>query len=95
MQHISPIPPPLIENCQILPMSTTTISDISKPNDSQYTSLLLKKKLAIFENASKNPTTDVSISNDTMNNPVSVSCFVFLFNGKKRSQQRLNQNIFS
>ncbi|CAF4314847.1 unnamed protein product [Rotaria socialis] len=72
MQHTSSTPPPLIENCQILPMSTTTISEISKSNDNHYTSLLLKKKLAIFDSASKNTTTEVSIANDTIVNPVSL-----------------------
>lgn len=74
--HTSSTPPQLIENCQILPMSTTTISDISKSNDTQYTSLLLKKKLAMFESATKNTTNEVSISNDTMMNPVSVSLII-------------------
>ncbi|CAF2056033.1 unnamed protein product [Rotaria magnacalcarata] len=72
MQHTSSTPPPLIENCQILPMSTTTISEISKSNDNHYTSLLLKKKLAISDNASKTTTTEVSIANDTIINPVSL-----------------------
>ncbi|CAF1171727.1 unnamed protein product [Rotaria sordida] len=72
MQHTSPTPPSLIENCQILPMSTTTISDVSKSNDTQYSSLLLKKKLAMFDNASKNTTTEVNISNDTIITPVSL-----------------------
>ncbi|CAF1054484.1 unnamed protein product [Rotaria sp. Silwood1] len=72
MQHTSPTPPSLIENCQILPMSTTTISDISKSNDTHYSSLLLKKKLAMFDNASKTTTTEVNISNDTLITPVSL-----------------------
>jgi hypothetical protein len=71
MQHPSS---PLIENFQILPMSTTTITDLSTSNDTQYSSVLLKKKLAMFENSSKNPTTEVSISTDTITNPVSVRC---------------------
>jgi hypothetical protein len=75
MQHTSPTPPPLIENFQILPMSTTTISDVPTSNDTQYSSLLLKKKLAMLDNSSKNTTTEVSISNDTITNPVSVSRF--------------------
>jgi hypothetical protein len=76
MQHSSPTPPPLIENFQILPMSTTTISDVSTSNDNtQYSSLLLKKKLAMLDNSSKNSPTEVSISNDTITTPVSVSCF--------------------
>jgi hypothetical protein len=75
MQHTSPTPPPLIENFQILPMSTTTISDVQTSNDTQYSSLLLKKKLAMLDNSSKNTTTEVSISNDTITNPVSVSRF--------------------
>jgi len=74
MQHSSPTPPPLIENFQILPMSTTTISDVSTSNDTQYSSLLLKKKLAMLDNSTKNSPTDVSISNDTITTPVSVSC---------------------
>ena len=75
MQHTSSTSPPFIENCQILPMSTTNLADVSTSNDSQYASLLFKKKLAMLEN----PSTDVSISNDTLSNstPVSVrsSCF--------------------
>jgi len=78
MQHSSPTPPPLIENFQILPMSTTTISDVSTSNDNtQYSSLLLKKKLAMLDNSSKNSPTEVSISNDTITTPVSVS-WIFL-----------------
>lgn len=77
MQHSSPTPPPLIENFQILPMSTTTISDVSTSNDTQYSSLLLKKKLAMLDNPTKNSPTDVSISNDTITTPVSVSCSFF------------------
>ncbi|CAF3197045.1 unnamed protein product [Rotaria sp. Silwood2] len=72
MQHTSPTPPTLIENCQILPMSTTTISDVSKSNDTQYSSLLLKKKLAMFDNTSKTTTTEVNMSNDTIITPVSL-----------------------
>jgi hypothetical protein len=75
MQHSSPTPPPLIENFQILPMSTTTISDVSTSNDTQYSSLLLKKKLAMLDNSTKNSPTDVSISNDTITTPVSVRYF--------------------
>jgi hypothetical protein len=67
MQHTSPTPPPLIENFKILPMSTPTISDVPTTNDTQYSSVLLKKKLAMFDN----PPTEVSISNDTINIPVS------------------------
>jgi hypothetical protein len=74
MQHTSSTSSPLIENFQILPMSTTTITDLSTSNDTQYSSLLLKKKLAMFENSSKNSTTEVSISTDTITNPVSVRC---------------------
>jgi hypothetical protein len=77
MQHSSPTPPPLIENFQILPMSTTTISDVSTSSDTQYSSLLLKKKLAMLDNSSKNPSTEVSISTDTITTPVSVSCLFF------------------
>ncbi|CAF3764315.1 unnamed protein product [Adineta steineri] len=73
MQHSSPTSSPLIENFQILPMSTTTISDVSTSNDTQYSSLLLKKKLAMFDNASKiTTTTEVNVSNDTNNTPVSL-----------------------
>ncbi|UJR31053.1 hypothetical protein I4U23_018563 [Adineta vaga] len=72
MQHTSPTSSTLIENFQILPRSTTTIADISTSNDTHYSSLLLKKKLAMFDNASKNPTTDVSLSNDTITTPVSL-----------------------
>jgi hypothetical protein len=81
MQQTSPTPPPLVENFQILPMSTTTISDVSTSNDTQYSSVLLKKKLAMLDNGSKNASTDVSISNDTIANttPVSVRCLSFLF----------------
>jgi hypothetical protein len=78
MQHTSSTPPPLIENFQILPMSTTTISDSSTSNDTQYSSLLLKKKLAMLDHSSKNTSTEVSISNDTITTtPVSVSQVFF------------------
>jgi hypothetical protein len=73
MQHTSPTPPPLIENFQILPMSTTTISDVPTSNDTQYSSLLLKKKLAMLDNSSKPTSTESSIPSDTITAPVSVS----------------------
>jgi hypothetical protein len=81
MQQTSPTPPPLVENFQILPMSITAISDVSTSNDTQYSSVLLKKKLAMLDHASKNTSTDVSISNDTIANttPVSVRCSLFFF----------------
>jgi hunchback-like protein len=73
MQQTSPTPPPLVENFQILPMSITAISDVSTSNDTQYSSVLLKKKLAMLDHASKNTSTDVSISNDTIANTTPVS----------------------
>ncbi|CAF1516302.1 unnamed protein product, partial [Adineta ricciae] len=72
MQHTSSTTSPLIENFQILPMSTNTIGDSSTSNDTQYSSLLLKKKLAIFDNTSKNSTADVNLSNETITNPISL-----------------------
>jgi hypothetical protein len=48
---------------QISPVSTTALSD-----DTQYSSVLLKKKLAMLDHASKNTSTDVSITNDTITN---------------------------
>ncbi|CAF1286063.1 unnamed protein product [Rotaria magnacalcarata] len=70
MQHTSSTPPTLIENFKMIPMSTPSISDVTTPNDTSYSSLLLKKKLAMFDNSSTS--TDMSISHDTNNSPVSL-----------------------
>lgn len=78
MQQTSSTSAPFIENYQILPMSTTTtISDVSTSNDTHYSSILFKKKLAMLDH----PSTDIHISNDTMNNvnPVSVRFQIFFF----------------
>ena len=87
MQQTSSTSAPFIENCQILPMSTTTISDVSTSNDTHYSSILFKKKLAMLDH----PSTDVHISNDTMNNvnPVSVR-FQILFCFFCQKDQSLN-----
>ncbi|CAF3372408.1 unnamed protein product [Rotaria sp. Silwood1] len=70
MQHTSSTPPTLIENFKMIPMSTPSISDVSTTSDNSYSSLLFKKKLAMFNNSST--TTDVPISHDTINSPVSL-----------------------
>lgn len=83
MQQISPSPSSLVENLKILPIATSTaLSETSAPsNDTHYSSLLLKKKLAMLETASKMTSpADMSHSNDSDDTPVSVSVFIPLTN---------------
>ncbi|CAF3968034.1 unnamed protein product [Rotaria sp. Silwood2] len=70
MQHTSPTPPTLIENFKMISMPTPSISDVTATSDNSYPSLLLKKKLAMLDNSSTS--TDVLISHDTINSPVSL-----------------------
>ena len=78
MQQISPSPSSLVENLKILPTSTSTsLSETSAPsNDTHYSSLLLKKKLAMLDSASK--MTSPAEMSDPNDAPVSVSVFHFV-----------------
>ena len=54
MQQTSSTSTSFVENLKLLPMSTPgSMADVSSSNDIHYSSLLLKKKLAMLDSAAK------------------------------------------